>query len=192
MIHRVGEKVHKYFFYFKFIRPCIDGRILFHPHRDIILFGQDRRRLDIILHQCRNVEAFHSHHIVAEFQLVQRQKLFHHVVHLRRFIHDDITVELSALRIIIDVLLQSFRIALDQSDGSLQFMGDIRQELLTHFIDSFLFLHIPLQLIIRSLQFRNRLFQGIGQFINVLSQQIDLIVSPALIFCFKIQLYHPL
>mgnify|MGYP001834530640 CR=1 FL=1 len=80
VIHRVGEKVHKYFFYFKFIRPCIDGRILFHPHRDIILFGQDRRRLDIILHQCRNVEAFHSHHIVAEFQLVQRQKLFHHVV----------------------------------------------------------------------------------------------------------------
>ena len=70
-------------------------------------------------------------------------------------------------------------------------MGYIGQKFLAHFVNGFFFLHVPLQFIVRCLQFRNGFLQGIGQLIDILSQQIDLIMCLPLIFCLKIQLYHP-
>ena len=69
-------------------------------------------------------------------------------------------------------------------------MRYIRQKLLAHLIDFFLLLNILLQLVIGCLQFRNGLFQGCRQLIDILSQQIYLIVGTSRILRLKIQMHH--
>ena len=61
--------------------------------------------------------------IITEFELVQRQKLFHHSIHFNCFIHDHITVKFSALNIIADSFLQSLCITLNECNRRFQFMG---------------------------------------------------------------------
>ena len=83
--------------------------------------------------------------------MVERQQLFHHIVHFGRLVHNDITVKFPALRIVIDTLLQALRIALDQSDGRLQLIGYIGEKFLTHLSNLFLLLNVLLQLIVGGL-----------------------------------------
>ena len=135
---------------------------------------------------------FHSHCIVAKLQLIQIHDLFHHLIHLAGFIHNDFTVKLSALLIVIDVVHQALCISLDQSDRRLQLMGYIGQELFTHSIDLFLLLKILLQLRIGLFQFCQRLFQRLRQHIHAISENTDFILCLHFVFGREIQFRHSL
>ena len=116
MVDCIGKIVHQDFFDLEFIAPDIDLLRLIHMDGNAVLLRKKICGLQIIVHKCRDIKALHRNNIVAGFELVERQKLFDHVVHLRRFVHNDVAVKLPALRIGIDVLQKSLRIALDQCD----------------------------------------------------------------------------
>ncbi len=149
MIERIGEKVGHHLFDLKFIGTHIH-RLLLLLKQDLRLFllDQDLRILQHTLGQVHDIETFHEQPVMAGFQLVERQELFHHDVHLGGFIHDDLTVEIPALHVVHDVIFEPFRVTLDQGDGRLQFMGYIIQEFLAHLIDLHLLGDVLLQLCI--------------------------------------------
>ena len=79
-------------------------------------------------------------------KLIQSQQFFHHTVHFIRFVNDNFTIKFTAFCIIINTLLQSFRITLDQCQRCLQLMGHVRQKFFSHLINLYLFLNIILQM----------------------------------------------
>ena len=91
--------------------------------------------------------------------MIECQQFFNHIVHLRRLIHNDLTIEITAFCIVIDTFFQSFCISLDQCDRRFQLMRDIGKKFFSHLVDLDLFFDIILQLIIRCFQLRNRPFQ---------------------------------
>jgi len=122
--------------------------------------------------------------------MIQCQQFPDHIVHLRRLIHNDLTIEITAFCIVIDTFFQSFCISLDQCDRRFQLMRDIGKKFFSHLVDLDLFFDIILQLIIRCFQLRNRPFQRLGHLVEMLAQLTNLILSAARIFCVKIKVCH--
>ena len=190
MVQCVGNIVGHHFLDLELISPHIYRIPLHKPQLHFFLGSQQLGRIHYAPDQLCNIKPFHGHLVIAEFQLVQGQKLLHHIVHLPCFINNHIAVKLSALRVIIDTFLESFRIPLDQSDGSLQFMGHIGEEFLPHFIYLGLFLDIFLQLIVSRFQFRNCPLQFFGHNIQIVSQNSYLIFAWVVILHAEIQICH--
>ena len=191
MIQGICKVIHKYFFYFKFITPDKDLFFLNEGNLCLTLLDQNRCRLEIIPYQFYNIKSLHRYHIVSKFKLIKSQKLLHHHIHLFRFIHDNITIKITAFRIFINILLQPLSISKDQRNRCLKFMGNIGQKLLSHFINLLFFCDILLQFIICGLQLRYRFFQPVRHLIHVIAQQSNLIFVFSGIFCIKIQIGHP-
>ena len=105
------------------------------------------------------IKTFKYNGIFSGFQMIECQQFFNHIVHLRRLIHNDLTIEITAFCIVIDTFFQSFCISLDQCDRRFQLMRDIGKKFFSHLVDLDLFFDIILQLIIRCFQLRNRPFQ---------------------------------
>ena len=125
MIEGIAQVIGQDLLHPQFIPPYLQRRNPFIGHLRFLLIRKDLDGGQLSADQLRDVKAFHPGLFSAEFQLVQRQELFHHGIHLGGFIHDHITVELPALLIIIDALLQALRISLDQGKGRLELMGNI-------------------------------------------------------------------
>ena len=172
------------------VTPDIAGLIIVHVDLDLMLVGEHLRRRKEGFDVLRQVKPLHVGHFVAELDLVQRQQLLHHAVHLLRLVHDHIAVKASALRVIVDRLRQPFRVSLNQGDRRLQFMGHIGEKLFAHLVNLFFFLNVLLQLVVRCFQFGDRLLQRLGQLVDILSQQPDFILLSARILCLELQLHH--
>ena len=93
---------------------------------NFILFQKKRGILDHSSNQFRNIKPVNRHCIIAEFQMVQREQFLNHLIHFSGLIHDHLAVEAATLRIIVDTLLQAFRISLNQRKRCFQFMRYVR------------------------------------------------------------------
>ena len=70
VVHGIGKVVHHHFFHLELIAPDVYGLRLFHADADAVLLCQKIRRLQVVVHKCGNVKAFHGNHVVSGFQLV--------------------------------------------------------------------------------------------------------------------------
>ena len=159
-MNRIGDIVCDDLFHLEFISPHMQRFCLVEHNLNFSLLCQNLGRLDHSLYQRCQIKTFHIHLIITKFQLIQCQQFLHHLVHLSRFIYNHITIELTAFFIIVNIILETFCIPLNQCDRRFQLMGNIRQKFFSHFINFFFFFNVFLQFIICRLQFRNRLFQG--------------------------------
>ena len=101
MVQGIAEIIHKDFFRLEFISPYINRCILFKADSGIILPDEDLRRLDVIVDQHHYIKAFHCYYFIAEFQLIQREKLFHHIIHFPGFIYDNVAVKIPAFLVVV-------------------------------------------------------------------------------------------
>ena len=85
--------------------------------------GQHRGSLHHTAQKFRHIELLPGQCHITRFQLVQIQQALHDMIHLFRFINNDIAVEIPAVRIVIrDPVLQPLGIPLNQRNRRLQFM----------------------------------------------------------------------
>ena len=119
MMEGIAHIVAYYLLCLEFIRPHIHWLLL--PEDDLCLrlLGKDLHALDNASYKFRQIKPLEHDVFIAKLQLIQRQQILNHLVHLRRFIHDDVTVEFPAFRVFIDSFPQPFRISLDQGDRRL-------------------------------------------------------------------------
>ena len=145
MVKRVAHIVSHNLLRLELIRPHIDR--IFLPELDLglLLLGHDLHALEHATDQFRQIKPLELHIFISEFKLVQSHEVFHHLVHLGGLIHDHVTVEFPALRIIADSFLQPFCVALNEGDRRLQLMGYIPHEVGTHLLHLFFLLNILLQ-----------------------------------------------
>ena len=104
--------------------------------------------------------------------------------------HDNFTVKLSALRIIGNIFIQTFCVALNQRDRSFQLVWYVIQKFFTHFINLDLIFNILLQFVICRFLVQNRTFQFSGHLVEIITKHINLISRPTLISCLKIKVRH--
>ena len=114
VVERIAHIVCHDLFNLKFIAPH-ENRIIF-IERNVGSFI-----LDYNLHpgnhafnQLDNIKTIHRHLVISEFQLIERQELLDHVIHFRGFIYNDVAVEIPAFLVRSDIVLQAFRIPLNQ------------------------------------------------------------------------------
>ena len=190
MVQGIAEIVGKYFLNVELVRPHVDGIHLVHADGDALLLRHDGRRGQNAVDEGNDVKPLHDHLLIAEFQLVQGEKLLHHPVHFSGLIHDDLAVKLPALFIVVDTLLQALRITLDEGDGGFKLVGHVREEFFSHLVYLCLLLDVPLQLIVGRFQFRDGLLQLLRHLIDVVAEDADLVFLFSLIPGFKIQFRH--
>ena len=153
MIQGIAYIIGHYFFQFVFIGPYIDGFSHIKHKPDIFLFKQNLCGLKHIVDHTCQVKPFHLYHFIAKLQFIQREQIFDHRIHLPRLVNDHVTVKFPAFRIVIDACLKTFRIPLNQSNRRLQLMRHIGQKLPAHLVVFLPLFDIPLQFIVRRLQF---------------------------------------
>ena len=190
MVQGVAHVVGDNFLDLELVSPDIDRLICINGDRCPLVLDEEFHPGYHAFYQLNDIKALHSYLVISELELVQCEKLSDHVVHFRRFIYYDIAVEVSALLILSNVVLQTFGIARDQGNRRLQLMGDIVQELLAHLIDLGLALIVFLQLDICRLELTDRLLKLVGHDIEILSELIDLVVGMAGVSDIKIQFRH--
>ena len=117
MIQGVAQVIRNHFFNLKLISP--DNSRLRPPVENLrlLLLSQEGNRLDLVADHGDKIKSLHYYLLISGFQLIQSQKLPNQIIHLGGLVHDYVAVELPALFIIVDALLESLRIALDQGDG---------------------------------------------------------------------------
>ena len=91
---------------FEFIAPDIERVAAGKEHFCLFLADQDVGGLQHAFDHGVQIEPFHIDLILTELELVQVQEFFDHLVHLCRLVDDDITVELAAFLIVVDVVFQ--------------------------------------------------------------------------------------
>ena len=153
MIQGIAYIVCHDLFDLKLIGPYINRLLRLKDHIGLFLSDHDIHGLEYTTDQGYDIKPLHHNCIFAGFQLVQGKKIFYQFIHLGSFIHNDIAVELSALRVIGNVFFQTFCVALDQSDGSFQLMRYVIQKFFSHLVDLDLVLNVPLQFIVCGFQF---------------------------------------
>ena len=190
IMNGIGQIIGKYLRHLECIRPYVDRCILRLGETYILLFQQDLVRCYDPPDLFHHIKTDDLQRLISEFQFIQIQEFHNKGIHLCRFIRDHITVKLPALRIIIDGILQSLGISLDQGKRSLQLMGHMGQEFRTHLLDPFLLLNILGKTCICGFQFGDGLLQFHGQFIHTVSQLPDLVLSILRSSDVKIQFCH--
>ena len=162
MVQRITHIVGDDFLDLEFISP--DKNRILSVHRDLrsLLLKKQRHAGNNAPDQLRDIEPLHRHLFRAELELVQREQLADHIVHLGGLIDNNVAVEVPALRILRDIVLESLRIAGDQRDRRLQLMGHIVKELFAHLIDLRFSLIVLQKLDICSLKLADRLLQLSG------------------------------
>ena len=136
------------FFCLKLVCPYIKRLCLIKDHPGFFLLNHDIHSGKNTFDQRSQVKTLHNCRIFSRFQLVQCEKVLNQLVHLGRLVNNNITIEIHALRIIIDILFQTLCISLYKSNRGFQLMGNIVQEFLSHFIDFYFVFNVFLQLII--------------------------------------------
>ena len=94
-------------------------------HLAVMIFSQDRGGLHHAADHFHKVKVLQSQLHLAGFNLSQVQQTFDDVIHLFRLVNDHVAVKVPALRVVVDIILQSFGLALNQSNRRFQLMGDI-------------------------------------------------------------------
>ena len=151
MMDGVGKIIPYHLLCLELIRPHKDRTVGNKINLRLRLTDKDIAACDHALHQSHNVKSFKFYFIITELQLIQSQQILHHLIHLSSFIHDHITVEFPAFRIVIHSFFQAFRIPLDQSQRSFQLMRYISQKFIAHIFYFFFLFNILFQLVIGAL-----------------------------------------
>ena len=102
MVHGIGQEIRNHLFHLKLIPPDIYRTFPVKFDIHLFLCRHDGCRLDHAVNQLRDIKPCHFHGIIAKLQLIECQQLLYHMIHLFRFIHNHITVKITALCIIID------------------------------------------------------------------------------------------
>ena len=100
MVQGIAYIVCHNLFDLKLIGPYINRLLRLKDHFCILLPDHDIHGLKHAADQGYDIKPLHYNCIFAGFQLIQCEKIFYQFIHLGGFIHNDIAIELSALRII--------------------------------------------------------------------------------------------
>ena len=119
MVDRIRKIISYNLLCFKLIRPHTDTFIGNKTDLCPCLLNKDLTACNYPLYKAHDIKPLKLYFIRAEFQLIQRQKIFHHHIHFRRFVYDHITVKFAAFGIFADSFFQPFRIPLDKGDRRL-------------------------------------------------------------------------